>query len=217
MTPRKKLWGSTRRLLHFRIAWRALDAGVFVAYGASFAAIGLGWLFLRNNDLPEKAANAAIRFTTGLAMVFCISSLTSALAIRRSPWSLARSFPWSATQRVVQDALFLAGHALPIPLLVAIRTGMPALVSLTILPFVSLAAAGYLRQIPDEPRYTYVLLCEASLAVALITLLPWTALAWILMSIPALRRAVRWEQRQKITRWSDWQLLGPDTSPRNAG
>jgi hypothetical protein len=144
--------------------------------------------------------------------------LTVSLATRRPPWSLARSFPWSAAQRVIQDAVFLGALVLPIPLLVTLQDGTPALLSLAIVPFISLAGAGYMRQIPDEPRYAYLLLLEGSLAVALITLLPWTALVCGLAAVPAGFRAVRWEQRQKTTRWSDWQLANPgDTSLRNAG
>jgi hypothetical protein len=186
-----------------------------VAGGLGLVAIGVGWLFVRNNGLVGMSAQSPLRFTGGTASVLCIFSLTKALALRRPAWSLARSFPWSAThpwsatQRVAQDGLSLGAHALPLLLLVAFQDGTGALTNVALLPFLSFRAAGYMRRIPDEHRCALVFLAEGLLAASVLTLLPWTAFVWLVASPPALLFSAERERHHKITRWSDWQYANP--------
>jgi hypothetical protein len=214
-TPMRSPWRTAGTLLHWRIAWRALGGHVFVAGGLGLMAIGFGWLFVRNNGLVGVSAQSPLRFTGGIASALCIFSLTKALALRRPAWSLARSFPWSATQRVGEDGIFLGAHALPLLLLVAFQDGTVALTNVALLPFLSFRAAGYMRRIPDEHSCALVFLAEGLLAASVLTLLPWTAFVWLVASPPALLFSAERERRHKVTRWSDWQYANPgDTSLR---
>ena len=212
-TPMRRRWRPVGRLLQWRIASRALGARILVAYVWGLVAIGVGWLFVRNNGLAGTSARGPIRFAGAVASVLCIFSLAKALALRRPVWPLARSFPWSATQRVAEDGLFLGAHALPLLLLVAFQDWTAALTSVALLPFLSLRAAGYVRRIPDDRSSAPVLLAEGLLAACVLTLLPWTAFAWLAASPPALLVSAERERRDKVTRWSDSPYAAPgDTS-----
>ena len=212
----RRPWRTAGTFLSWRIASRALGAHLVAGLGVGLLTIGMGWLFVRNNGLIGAPARASLRFTGAAASVLCIFSLTKALALRRPAWSLARSFPWSATHRVAEDGLFLCGHALPLLLLVAFKDGTAALTSVALLPFVSLRATGYLGRISDQRRNAFVFLAEGLLAASVLTLLPWTALGWLVASPWALRSSAEHERRHKVTRWSDWQYVNPgDTSLRS--
>jgi hypothetical protein len=218
-TPMRSPWRPAGTLLHWRIAWRALGAHIFAAYGSGLVAIGVGWLFVRNNGFVGTAAQTPVlRFAGAMALVLCVFSLTKTLALRRPAWSLARSFPWSANHRVAEDGLLLGGHALPLLLLVALQDGTAALASAALLPFLSFRAAGHMRQIPDEPAFLTELafFTEGLVAAAVLTLVPWTALGWLVASPVTLFMSAERERRLKVTRWSDWQQANPgDTSLRS--
>ena len=195
-------------LLHWRIAWRALSTRLITAYGAGGLALAGGWLAIVNNDLAGPRADAVARFSGALAAVLCISSLASGLALRRPMWPLARSLPWSARQRVAQDALFMTVHALPLLLLVAAQSAWAAAAASAMLPLLSLLAAGHMRPggglngaAQNSAALRFVL--EGLLAAAVLTLLPWTAFAWLAAAIPALWFAAERERAHKVTRWSD--------------
>jgi hypothetical protein len=197
-TPR-----SAGSLLNWRIAWRAIGAHMLRAYGVGLLALGAGWLCIVNNHLVGRPADAVARFAGALASLLCVSSLANTLAVRRPMWSLSRSFPWSATRRVAEDGAFLAAHTLPLVLLIGVQSGMAVLQVLALLPCLSLLAAGHMRRIPDRRSDVLVFLGEGLLAASLLTLLPWTALGWLLGAIPALSFSSECERRQKVTRWSE--------------
>jgi len=199
-TPR-----AARSLLNWRIAWRAIGAHMLRAYGVGLLALGAGWLFIVNNDLVGRPADAVARFTGAVASLLCVSSLAKTLAVRRPMWSLSRSFPWSAARRVAGDGVFLAAHTLPLVLLIGVQSGMAALQVLALLPCLSLLAAGHMRRIPEWRSDVLVFLGEGLLAASLLTLLPWTALGWLLGAIPALSYSAECERRQKVTRWRELQ------------
>ncbi|HEV3214677.1 MAG TPA: hypothetical protein VGZ27_03095 [Vicinamibacterales bacterium] len=190
-------------LLHWRIAWRALGAHMLRAYGVGLLALGAGWLCIVNNDLTGRHADDVARFAGAIASVLCISSLSKTLARRRPMWPLARSFPWSATRRIADDGLFLSGHALLLILPVAIQNAGAALRVMALLPFLSVLAAGEMRRIAERRSNALVFLAEGLLAASLLTLLPWTALVWLLGAIPTLYFSAECERRQKVTRWLD--------------
>jgi hypothetical protein len=189
--------------LNWRIAWRAAGARVLGAYGVGLLALGVGRLFIVNNDLVGRPAEAVARFAGAVASTLCVSSLAQTLAVRRPLWSLSRSFPWSATRRVAEDGIFVAAHTLPLVVLIGLQSRMAALQVLALLPALSLLAAGHMRRIPERRSDLLVLLGEGLLAASLLTLLPWTALLWPLGAIPALSFSAEWERRQKVTRWSE--------------
>jgi hypothetical protein len=191
--------------LQWRIAWRALGVRLLRAYGAGLLALAAGWLAIVNNHLTGRPADGVARFAGAVASVVCLGSLAKALAVRRPMWALARSFPWSATRRVVEDAVFLALHTLPLMLLVALQGARAALSVLALLPFLSLLAAGLMRRIPEGQGNALVFLGEGVLAASLLALLPWTAAGWLAAAVPALRLSAEADRRQKVTRWSDLQ------------
>jgi hypothetical protein len=207
-TPVRRSWKTAGTLLHWRVAWRALGTQIVVACGGGLVAIGAGWLFVHNNGLVGVSARAAVRCAGATASVLCIFSLTKGLALRRPAWPLARSFPWSATHRVAADGLFLGGHVLPLLVLVALQDGMAALTCAALVPFLSLRGAGYIRSL-DERSGAFVCLGEGLLAASVVTLLPWTAAGWLIVSPAALLGSAERERRRKVTRWSEWQYASP--------
>jgi hypothetical protein len=60
-----------------------------------------------------------------------------------------------------------------------------------------------MRRIPEWRGNTAAFLVEGVLAASILTLLPWTALGWLVGAIPALHFSAECERRQKVTRWSD--------------
>jgi len=202
-TTSKRAPRAAGSLLQWHMAWRALGWRMLRAYGVGLLALGAGWLCIVNNDLVGRRADDVARFAGSVASVLCLSSLSKALALRRPMWPLARSFPWSAARRVGEDGFFLAGHTLPLVLLVAVHSGGAALQVLALLPFLSLLAAGHMRRIPEWRSGALVFLAEGLLAASLLALLPWTALGWLVGAIPALHSSAESERRQKVTRWSD--------------
>ena len=201
--PRRRL-RAAGSLLQVRIAWRAVGPRMLRAYGAGLLALGAGWLFIVNNDLAGPRVEIVARFFGSVASILCISSLAKTLALRRPMWPLARSFPWSATRRVAEDGLFLAAHALPLVLLIGAVSGKAALQVLALLPCLSLLAAGRMRRIPERRSHAVLFIGEGLLAASLLTLLPWTAFAWLAGAVPALHFSAECERRLKVTRWSDW-------------
>jgi hypothetical protein len=142
-------------LLQWRIAWRALGGRILLAYALGLLLLAAGWLLVTNNDLAPAQAAGAWRLAGSLACVACLFSLSTQLAIRRPTWALARSFPWSARRRVIEDSVFLMGHTLPIGLGVLVeaprsRSFMSILAILALLPFLAVRAAGHMRRIPER-------------------------------------------------------------------
>jgi hypothetical protein len=212
-TPR-----SAGSLVHWRMAWRALGVHMIRAYAVSLAALGAGWLCIVNNGLVGRHADDVARFAGSVAAVVCIASLSRTLALRRPAWALARSFPWSATRRVAEDALFLAVQTLPLVLLVGVQSRREAVRVVTLLPFLSLLAAGQMRRIRERRSEALVFLGEGLLAASLLTLLRWTALGWLVGAIPVLYFSAESERRQKITRWSELHHEdGGDPTVRSEG
>jgi len=200
-TPRPRMWRSGGVVLNWRIAWRALGLSVVPALVWGSAAIGGGWLFISNNRLEGSVASAAARFAGAMACVFCLVTLAKGLAVRRPSWPLARSFPWSAIRRIIEDALFLGIHTLPLVLLVGLRYPASGILILSVVPFMSVRAAEYIRRIPELRVAALTLFGEASIVAVALTLLPGTAILWMLATIWALFSARQSEYRQKSTGW----------------
>jgi hypothetical protein len=167
--------------------------------------LGAGWLFVHNNGLTAVSARAPLRFFSGIAAVLCLYSLASNLAIRRPAWPLIRSLPWSAADRIVEEGLFLGGHALLLLLVAALQSVSAAFTAAALVPFLALRAVGYARRAADERYATLAFLGEGVLVVAIATLLPWTTIGWMAAALPAFRVSASLDQRQKITRWFEWQ------------
>ena len=184
------------------IAWRALRWRTLGAFAAPLIGLVMTGLFLRNNPLSPMAEAAAGRFGGALATSVLLAGLGAEMSVRRPVWPWARSLPWSASRRVIDDALFLSVHALPFVLFGAIRDPLAAAAVLAILPLLSLRAAGALRY-AHRIRIGAggAILAEGFAAAGVIALLPWSA-ALFLAAIPlVLRRAAARDRDQKVSRW----------------
>ena len=138
-----------------------------------------------------------------MAAVIVLTGLADKLAVLRPAWPLARSFPWSSSQRVAADALFLFLHALLPVFLVALRHPGAALCILGLLPFLALRAAGDIRRVPLLRTGVRPFLIESVSLAALLGLLPGTALLGIAAAPAAFFAARTSERALKVTRWSD--------------
>jgi hypothetical protein len=188
-------------LMNWQIAWRAVGFRIIPALLSGALAIAASWLFIANNDLQGTAAAAAARLGGTVGCAFYLSSIARALGTRRPSWPLSRSFPWSATRRIIDDCLFAVMGALPLVLLVAVRNLGAALIVLTVLPIMSVRTAEFIRRVPDRRVAPLALLGEGIVIGIILTLLPWTALLWPAASIPALYLAREFERNRKSTVW----------------
>jgi hypothetical protein len=188
-------------LLNWQIAWRAVSFRIVPALLSGSLTIGASWLFIVNNDLQGTAATAAARLGGTVGCAFYLASIARTLGTRRPSWPLSRSFPWSATRRIIDDGLFAAIGALPLVLLVAVRNVAAALIILTALPIMCLRTAEFIRRVPERRVAPLALLGEGIVIGIILTLLPWTALLWPAASILALYSAREFERNRKATVW----------------
>lgn len=200
---RRKPWRSIGPFLSFRVAWRALGWRTPAILAIASMPILATALFIRNNDVTRVIAESAARLGAIMAAMLVLAGLANKLAERRPAWPLARSFPWSAGQRIGMDALFLAWHAAIPVIFVAVRYPMSALCSAAALPFVTFRAVNYIRLMPRLLRGERRFLVEGSGIAALVCLLPWTSLAFLAAAPFSFHAARRSERSMKVTGWAD--------------
>ena len=199
---RPRSWRQAGVHMSWHIAWRAVGLRIIPAVAAGLAMIAVCLLFISNNDLQgTAAAAAAARLGGSMACALSLCGLCNALAARRPAWPFARSFPWSALDRIVDDSLFFAIHAVPFVLSVLWISPVSALAVLSVVPFMSVRAAEYVRQIPERRAALFGYLGETAFAAAVLTLVPWSAFFWLLVTVWALRSAAESERRLKSTDW----------------
>jgi hypothetical protein len=198
-----------RFALGARIAWRAV--GWRRAAGAAALAVApwvVTLLFVANNPLPPPYPTRAALPGGSVAMALVLAVLAGGLAVRRPVWPWARSLPWSAARRILDDAVLLGAAALVVvafgawlaPAAAAPLAGTAPLVA--IVPLLALRAAAAIRR-PAASRLGAAgeLLPQALLLGGVVTLLPWivvplaAALPW------AWRAAARRERDQKASLW----------------
>jgi len=194
-------WHDSGVLINWRLAWRALNMRVLAAFPLGLAAIGAGRLFIFNNQLEGAPAAAAARLSGTLACALCLCSLSKRLATDRPAWPLARSFPWSASQRIIEDSMFLGVHSLPFVVLVALNDRGSTLVVLSVLPLMTVRGAEYIRRIPQRRAAAVAYLGEGAFIAIVLAMLPWSAVLCLPGTFLALLSAKRIEQRQKATSW----------------
>ncbi len=187
-------------LLHFHISWRALGWRAFGSCILGVVPVAATGLFISNNDLTGELAGASGRFGTAIAALVVFATMARRLALRRPPWPLARSFPWSSGQRIAGDSLFLGFHA--IPLVLAGCLVNPAAVGVfALIPFLSLRGAGCMRQMPARRTGAGRFIAEGLFVAGSSALSAWALLFWLGAALPAFRAARDAESRQKVTRW----------------
>jgi hypothetical protein len=194
-------WRDSGVFIGWRIGWRALNSRILVAFVLGLVAIGAGRLFIVNNQLEGPPAAAAARLSGTLACALCLCSLSKRLATDRPAWPLARSFPWSASRRVIEDSIFLSLHTLPFVVLVALSNRSSMLVVLSVLPLMTVRGAEFIRRIPQRRAAAIAYLGEGAFIAVVVTMLPWAALLCVPGTFLALLSAKRIEQRQRVTSW----------------
>jgi hypothetical protein len=200
---RQRTWRPAGVLISWQIAWRAVGLRIVPALAAGLIMIGAGRLFILNNDLQGTWAAAGARLAGSMACAFSMSGLCRAMAARRPAWPLLRSFPWSASDRIIDDSLFFAIHAAPFILLTAWMRLGSGLMVLSVVPFMSVRAADYVRHIPGRRDALFAYLGESVWAGITLTLLPWSAFLWLPATLWAFRSAAESERRLKPTAWSE--------------
>lgn len=197
----------TGKWLEARIAWRALGGSLAGAYGSALLPLGAAALFVRNNELPGIYIRLAALLGGGCAVVFLLSGLAESLAVRRPAWPWSRSLPWTASRRVLFDAIFLGAHALPLVLLTAWIEPIaviPALAVLAEIPLLAARSAGAVRRAPERRTgASGEILMEGLMLAAAVALLPWVSLLALLGSPLAVRAAAERERQQKVSRWQE--------------
>jgi hypothetical protein len=182
------------------LAWRSLEWRVAVTFPAAGLILGLTWLFLHNNELDSLRAGLASRSGGALALAVLLLHCASLLAVRRPQWPWGRSLPWSARQRILWDALFLA--LLGIPILGAAAWLLPASAPplAAYLAFASLRLSGLLRRLPGGlTSLGAATLFEVLLVALLIGLTSLTALLLIVALPAVLADASRRERSAKVS------------------
>ncbi|HZF13112.1 MAG TPA: hypothetical protein VFE33_30340 [Thermoanaerobaculia bacterium] len=190
------------RLFAARIAWRALGWKLPEAYVAGLLPIGAAALFVANNELPPRHVLLAALLGGGVGLTLFLAEVGEALATRRPAWPWSRSLPQSALQRVTTDAAFLAVHALPIVAVAALLTPRALLPLAGAFPCLAALSSGALRRAPERRTGAAgEILLQGGLSAALLALLPWLALAFLVLTLPVLRAAAARDRRQKVSRW----------------
>lgn len=131
------------------VTLRATGARPLGGAGLGAAVAACGAIFgAANGELPAWAVDRAAMLAGLLGIVAAATTVGESIARRRPPWPWARALPWSARQRVLQDAGLLAAVAAPALLVVlAWRPGAALPVVLTA-PALVLAAAAAVRRQP---------------------------------------------------------------------
>lgn len=196
-------WRDTNSLFGFRIAWRALGWRTSAATMIALLPLGAAALFITNNNLPPSVEAGAARLGGCMAVVILLAGLADKVALRRPPWPLARSFPWSAAQRVTSDALFLSLHALPLVCILFVRHPASGVCVLGLMPLLALRAATYIRRISQLRVGAVHFLAEGSSLAALLSLLPWASFLCLAVTPLAFITARNSERLLKVTCWTD--------------
>ena len=212
LARRKRATGQTGppappALMPLWIAWRA--AGPRLVQGFLAAALPLAALnlFLGNNDLAPSPAEGAGRFAATLAVSAVTINLVLHLSVRRPAWPWFRSLPRTSSRRVLEDALLLWFHAVPV-LTAAWIILPPGAASLaTILAATTLiavrGAAALRREKNSRMGAPGPLLLECLFLCAWTGVSALAGLVWLLLIPLAFRSAVTMERNARIYRWEE--------------
>jgi hypothetical protein len=171
----------------------------FVPAAAVFFSMNL---FLRNNPLPERAAESALRFGALTAVIAFLAGQAKLLGQRRPIWTWSRSLPLSAARRILGDSLFLGGPAGLIIIPFFLSEPRAALCAAAALPFAALRAAAALRPSMESNRSPIPgFILEGGLAAGMLALFPFSAFGFLAAVPIALGVAVRRERSIKAGRW----------------
>jgi hypothetical protein len=200
---RRLRWAAARVPFGARLALRALGASVLTAWLAGALPVAAGGLFVTNNVLPHHLAAVGARLGAALGVTFALAGCADALATRRPSWPWARSLPWDARRRILDDAGMLGVLCAPIVAAGAAIDLSAVVAAVAVLPLLALRAAAAMRRGGDSlSAASGPVLLEGAFASGLVALVPWLGLAAVACIPLALRFAIERERALKVTRWS---------------
>jgi hypothetical protein len=196
-------WSESGFWFDFQLVWRALGWRIAGPYLSGIAALAATEFFLTNNSLPNSLAAAAGRFGGAVALALFTFGVAARVASRCPAWAWARSLPWSSSQRIRSDALFLALHALPLMAALAFIELRAVIPVLAVLPLLSLRAAAHVRYLHERRGGGVGPGVEGFLTASVLALLPWVSYLALAGAVPAFFAAREAERRLKATGWRE--------------
>jgi len=208
-TTRRRWWRPAGRL-PLRVNRRAVSWRVVPALLPAALPLALAWFYrVNNSDLSAGEASAAAQLGGMLGLTMTLAGLANALHARRPVWSWSRSLPWSARQRVVDDAMSLSLGLLPVLVVVAVMDRVALLRVVLVVPVLVLTAAGAMRRAGSrlassagEPVLLGVVLAFVC------AIWPWTVVLAASATPLALRVASGRERNAQASRWTELHHYG---------
>ena len=191
---------SPRLSFELRVFWRTVSQGIVESWIAGSVFVAIAALFVANNALEARELRIGATFAGGLAMTSTLGTLVTALIARRPPWAWSRSLPVGSRRRVLDDALLLGLHALPAPGAIALIDPMSACVLACALPLLALRASAAIRSSASSGTATASFLGEGAAVSGVLALVPWIAVAALMLTPAALFAARLRDQRLAMTR-----------------
>jgi hypothetical protein len=186
------------------IGVRALGITGWSGFLPAGVVVGATALFLKNNVLSETLRNAAMRAGGTLSVAVFLAFTAGLLVAGRAPWPWSRSWPRTARQRIISDALLLGIPALILCLPLQ-WIGWPAVWgAAAYLPAGAMRAAGAVNG-PRETRSKILgtLQLEGSLAAGVFGLLPQAGFIFLALTPFLIAAAARLEKTLKVTAWDE--------------
>ncbi len=194
--------------LEFVILWRSLGWRLATAYFLALPPFLATYAFLVNNPVTSLQAGRSRLFGFAMAVVVFTSVAANGIASRRPAWPWKRSLALSSSGRIAADAGFLAIHAIPVLVPLAMIDGTAFFFLFLSLPPVSLLAAAVMRKSPEQRVSTLgIILFYGSLGGVLLTVFPWISIVFFLSLPLLLRMGSDIEKRRKVSRWLEFHHL----------
>jgi len=190
------------------IAWRALRIRILIPYLLSLLVLGLTRIFVQNNSFSLPLNFRAMCFGGALSIFLFCAFIAGRLSERRPVWPWVRSLPWTARERVLIDANFLAILSVPqlvLTSLLDVRALWPVACSLPLV--VTLASLimrrGFRYRLGAGEMITYVGIAGA----VTLSVFPWISLLYLALTPLAVKYAIDEERAQKVSLWHEMHHL----------
>jgi hypothetical protein len=190
------------------IAWRALRLRILIPYIPAIVILGLTRVLIQNNSFSSLLNFRTMCFGGALSIFIFCAFVAGRLAERRPVWPWVRSLPWTAKERVLIDAIFVAILSFPLLALTAIlniRAFWPVVCSL---PLASVVASfvmrrGFRYRLGAGEMITYIGIAGA----VTISVFPLISLLYLVLTPLAMSFAAAEERSQKVSLWHEMQHL----------
>ncbi len=203
-TPRRELPAA---VFFQALALRAGRGRLALACLPSLLVLGAARVFLANNELAPRSAEAISVFGLAFGLTALIGPAADVLAVRRPAWPWLRSLPRSSAARVRDDALLLALLGLPLVAFGLAFLRRPAWLAgylLGPLAWLAVRGAGAVREAGDRPFGALGhIAVEGAILSFVLALAPWTSFLIAAATPAAFLLARSAERRLKPTRWAE--------------